>query len=267
MQTLNTSRKKKKICTLEYVIFWRAKNINFRLFRFQDIHQSWHLLSFGASWGLTLRNTRKKMELELKALGKWFWSDLLPVFDRTPKRFLHPEVQLGSASYWVMAYSLGVVSMMYFSKTKEWAIQLENCIDIISMFVLWPMQVLFCTRHLLLYVCTAFLLATQLNYLHEQNLLVPQCICMLKRSVATTMKDGRYYLILLFSPCLLSCTVNLLSGCNPAVIHAFTFSGQFLVSLTWRLFSQQRILGVSLEVPFNIKGQVRLHKLCARSKK
>lgn len=44
-----------------------------------------------------------------------------------------------------------------------------------------------------LYVCTAFLLATQLNYLQEQNLLVPQCICMLKRSVATTMKDGRYY--------------------------------------------------------------------------
>lgn len=71
----------------------------------------------------------------------------------------------------------------------------------------------------------------------------------------------------LFSPCLLSCTVNLLSGCNPTVIHMFTFSGQFLVSLTWRLFSQQRILGVSLEVPFNIKGQVRLHKLCARCEK
>lgn len=62
----------------------------------------------------------------------------------------------------------------------------------ISMCNLWLIKVLFYECHVFFYVCTAFMLATQLNYLPQQNFLVNQCICKLKKSVASTLSDGRY---------------------------------------------------------------------------
>lgn len=43
-------------------------------------------------------------------------------------------------------------------------------------------------------LCTpaAFMLSTQLNYMAEENLLVPNCVCVLKRQVTNVLKDGRY---------------------------------------------------------------------------
>lgn len=45
---------------------------------------------------------------------------------------------------------------------------------------------------------TAFLLSTQLNHLAESTL-TPYCICILKKHVTNTLKDGRYVL------CFLNC--------------------------------------------------------------
>uniref|UniRef100_A0A3B3DDF6 Replication protein A subunit n=1 Tax=Oryzias melastigma TaxID=30732 RepID=A0A3B3DDF6_ORYME len=41
------------------------------------------------------------------------------------------------------------------------------------------------------HVLSSFLLTTQLNHLPEQNLLVQNCICMLKKVVTSTLSDGR----------------------------------------------------------------------------
>uniref|UniRef100_A0AAX7UC40 Replication protein A subunit n=1 Tax=Astatotilapia calliptera TaxID=8154 RepID=A0AAX7UC40_ASTCA len=38
---------------------------------------------------------------------------------------------------------------------------------------------------------TSCLLATQLNYLSEENLLVPNCVCLLKKTINNTLADGR----------------------------------------------------------------------------
>ena len=35
------------------------------------------------------------------------------------------------------------------------------------------------------------MLSTQLNSLADQNLLEPNCVCMLKKSVTNVLKDGR----------------------------------------------------------------------------
>ncbi|KAK2828256.1 hypothetical protein Q5P01_019290 [Channa striata] len=42
---------------------------------------------------------------------------------------------------------------------------------------------------------SSFLLATQLNHLHEENLLVPNCVCRIKRTVTSTLPDGRRVVI------------------------------------------------------------------------
>uniref|UniRef100_A0AAQ6A5W9 Replication protein A subunit n=1 Tax=Amphiprion ocellaris TaxID=80972 RepID=A0AAQ6A5W9_AMPOC len=41
------------------------------------------------------------------------------------------------------------------------------------------------------------LLATQLNYLTEQNLLVPNCVCLLKKTIINTLADGRHVVIVM----------------------------------------------------------------------
>ncbi|MEQ2210180.1 hypothetical protein XENOCAPTIV_009474 [Xenoophorus captivus] len=46
-------------------------------------------------------------------------------------------------------------------------------------------------QHLL----SSFLLATQLNHLAEDNLLVPQCVCMLRRTTTNTLSDGRHVVV------------------------------------------------------------------------
>ncbi|XP_047235672.1 replication protein A 70 kDa DNA-binding subunit-like isoform X2 [Girardinichthys multiradiatus] len=46
-------------------------------------------------------------------------------------------------------------------------------------------------QHLL----SSFLLATQLNHLAEDNLLVPQCVCMLRRTTTNTLSDGRQVVV------------------------------------------------------------------------
>ncbi|KAM7398140.1 hypothetical protein PAMA_006158 [Pampus argenteus] len=43
----------------------------------------------------------------------------------------------------------------------------------------------------------SFLLATQLNYLPEDNLLLPNCVCMLKKTVTNTLKDGRHVVVVM----------------------------------------------------------------------
>uniref|UniRef100_A0A3B5LPZ7 Replication protein A subunit n=1 Tax=Xiphophorus couchianus TaxID=32473 RepID=A0A3B5LPZ7_9TELE len=43
-----------------------------------------------------------------------------------------------------------------------------------------------------MYLYPAFLMATQLNHLAEEKLLVPHCVCLLKRTTNNTLSDGRY---------------------------------------------------------------------------
>lgn len=40
------------------------------------------------------------------------------------------------------------------------------------------------------------MLSTQLNHMAEEGKLAPNCICLLKRHVTNTLKDGRYALVL-----------------------------------------------------------------------
>ncbi|XP_015235534.1 PREDICTED: replication protein A 70 kDa DNA-binding subunit-like [Cyprinodon variegatus] len=42
---------------------------------------------------------------------------------------------------------------------------------------------------------SAFLLATQLNHLAEEDLLVPNCVCLLKRTTTNTLSDGRQVVV------------------------------------------------------------------------
>uniref|UniRef100_A0AAQ5ZBC9 Replication protein A subunit n=1 Tax=Amphiprion ocellaris TaxID=80972 RepID=A0AAQ5ZBC9_AMPOC len=44
---------------------------------------------------------------------------------------------------------------------------------------------------------SSLLLATQLNYLTEQNLLVPNCVCLLKKTIINTLADGRHVVIVM----------------------------------------------------------------------
>uniref|UniRef100_A0A3Q3N3F1 Replication protein A subunit n=1 Tax=Mastacembelus armatus TaxID=205130 RepID=A0A3Q3N3F1_9TELE len=44
---------------------------------------------------------------------------------------------------------------------------------------------------------SSFMLCTQLNYMAEENRLAPNCICMLKRHVTNTLKDGRRVVIIM----------------------------------------------------------------------
>lgn len=44
---------------------------------------------------------------------------------------------------------------------------------------------------------SSFMLSTQLNYMAEENQLVPNCICLLKRHVTNILKDGRRVVIIL----------------------------------------------------------------------
>ncbi|XP_062289081.1 replication protein A 70 kDa DNA-binding subunit-like [Scomber scombrus] len=44
---------------------------------------------------------------------------------------------------------------------------------------------------------SSFLLATQLNHLNEDNLLAPNCVCMLKKTVKNTLSDGRCVVIVM----------------------------------------------------------------------
>ncbi|KAI3373746.1 hypothetical protein L3Q82_022341, partial [Scortum barcoo] len=46
-----------------------------------------------------------------------------------------------------------------------------------------------------LHSLSSFLLATQLNNLPEQNLLVPHCVCKVKKTVTNTLSDGRHVVI------------------------------------------------------------------------
>ncbi|KAF7663001.1 hypothetical protein LDENG_00220720 [Lucifuga dentata] len=48
-----------------------------------------------------------------------------------------------------------------------------------------------------LHCLSSFLLATQLNTLAEENLLVPNCVCMLKKTTINTMQDGRRVVIVI----------------------------------------------------------------------
>ncbi|KAM7374453.1 hypothetical protein PAMP_007109 [Pampus punctatissimus] len=43
----------------------------------------------------------------------------------------------------------------------------------------------------------SFLLATQLNYLPEDNLLLPNCVCMLKKTITNILNDGRHVVIVM----------------------------------------------------------------------
>ncbi|XP_014827839.1 PREDICTED: replication protein A 70 kDa DNA-binding subunit-like isoform X2 [Poecilia mexicana] len=42
---------------------------------------------------------------------------------------------------------------------------------------------------------SSFLMATQLNHLAEENLLVPHCVCLLKRMTNNTLSDGRHVVV------------------------------------------------------------------------
>ncbi|GAA6219810.1 replication protein A 70 kDa DNA-binding subunit isoform X2 [Lates japonicus] len=44
---------------------------------------------------------------------------------------------------------------------------------------------------------SSFLLATQLNYLVEENLLEPNCICMLKKTITNALSDGRHVVVVM----------------------------------------------------------------------
>ncbi|XP_022052739.2 replication protein A 70 kDa DNA-binding subunit-like isoform X1 [Acanthochromis polyacanthus] len=44
---------------------------------------------------------------------------------------------------------------------------------------------------------SSVILATQLNYLIEQNLLVPNCVCLLKKIIINTLADGRHVVIVM----------------------------------------------------------------------
>lgn len=44
---------------------------------------------------------------------------------------------------------------------------------------------------------SSFMLSTQLNYMAEENQLVPNCVCILKRHVTNILKDGRRVVIIL----------------------------------------------------------------------
>ncbi|KAM4742376.1 replication protein A 70 kDa DNA-binding subunit [Anableps anableps] len=44
---------------------------------------------------------------------------------------------------------------------------------------------------------SSFMLSTQLNYMAEENILVPNCVCVLKRQVTNMLKDGRRVVIIL----------------------------------------------------------------------
>lgn len=44
---------------------------------------------------------------------------------------------------------------------------------------------------------SSFMLSTQLNYMAEENILVPNCVCILKRQVTNMLKDGRRVVIIL----------------------------------------------------------------------
>ncbi|XP_042354869.1 replication protein A 70 kDa DNA-binding subunit-like [Plectropomus leopardus] len=44
---------------------------------------------------------------------------------------------------------------------------------------------------------SSFLLATQLNHLPEENLLAPNCVCMVKKTITNTLSDGRLVVIVL----------------------------------------------------------------------
>ncbi|XP_053362671.1 replication protein A 70 kDa DNA-binding subunit [Clarias gariepinus] len=48
-----------------------------------------------------------------------------------------------------------------------------------------------------LYTMSSFMLATPLNSLAEQNLVAPNCVCLLKKSVTNVLKDGRTVVIIL----------------------------------------------------------------------
>ncbi|KAJ8347663.1 hypothetical protein SKAU_G00262520 [Synaphobranchus kaupii] len=48
-----------------------------------------------------------------------------------------------------------------------------------------------------LYTMSSFMLSTQLNPLAEQNVMAPNCICMVKKNVTNTLKDGRRVVIIL----------------------------------------------------------------------
>uniref|UniRef100_A0A8C2ZA56 Replication protein A subunit n=1 Tax=Cyclopterus lumpus TaxID=8103 RepID=A0A8C2ZA56_CYCLU len=44
---------------------------------------------------------------------------------------------------------------------------------------------------------SCFVLATQLNNLIEENLLVPNCVCMVKKTINNTLRDGRHVVVVL----------------------------------------------------------------------
>ncbi|XP_070839802.1 replication protein A 70 kDa DNA-binding subunit-like isoform X2 [Chaetodon trifascialis] len=44
---------------------------------------------------------------------------------------------------------------------------------------------------------SSFLLATQLNYLADENLLVPNCVCKVKKTITNTLSDGRIVVIVM----------------------------------------------------------------------
>uniref|UniRef100_A0A672FMD1 Replication protein A subunit n=1 Tax=Salarias fasciatus TaxID=181472 RepID=A0A672FMD1_SALFA len=51
---------------------------------------------------------------------------------------------------------------------------------------------------------TSFLLATQLNHLPEENILVPNCVCRLKKTITSTVKGGKPVVIVLDMEILMS---------------------------------------------------------------
>ncbi|XP_071362308.1 replication protein A 70 kDa DNA-binding subunit-like isoform X2 [Trachinotus anak] len=48
-----------------------------------------------------------------------------------------------------------------------------------------------------LHFWSSFLLATQLNNLAEENLLAPNCVCMLKKTITNTLADGRHVVVVM----------------------------------------------------------------------
>lgn len=98
----------------------------------------------------------------------------------------------------------------------------------------------------LFFLCVAFLLATQLNNLLEENILEPHCVCKLKRTITNTLSDGRYvFLFLIFRMYLLHVIlVGLITPLSCVL-------GLSIVCWPLRFYSQLRKLEERLEIPLN----------------
>lgn len=74
------------------------------------------------------------------------------------------------------------------------------------------------------FVFIAFLLATQLNNLAEENLLVTNCVCKVKKTTTSTLADGKYVLAFVVSSHPFPC-FYLFSASNPLWPYFYVLPG------------------------------------------